>query len=146
MDDNVDGIEASYELPDDQDWLLTQLVQWAELGLKTGVTLFVNGNVVSGMLSSEGDYIRRLREGFAEGLDATPSAEPIDTALASILEAVEAPRHEEGPIPYPRYAHLTEAQVFAPGSDPLPTNQAIALRTKLSSVDSFSLGKMSKSK
>ncbi|MFD1789685.1 hypothetical protein ACFSC3_19195 [Sphingomonas floccifaciens] len=146
MDEEDMGAEPVYELPSDQDWLLTQLVQWAELGVNTGVTLFVNGNVVSGMLSSEGVYIRRLRREFADGLGDGAVAAPIDRAFASILEGVDALRQEEGPIPYPRYAHLTDAQVFAPGSDPLPSKQAISLRIKIASVDSFSLGKMAQAK
>lgn len=142
MNDSPERVEATYELPDDQDWLLTQLVQWAELGLSTGVTLFVGGSVVSGILTGEDAYISKLREGFAEGLAGSPSAEPIDRALASMLEAVKSPPQDEGSIPYPRYAHLRDAQVFAPGSGPMPSNEAISLRIKLGSVDSFSLGIM----
>ncbi|WP_157136894.1 hypothetical protein [Sphingomonas sp. PAMC 26617] len=146
MADTTNDPQGTYELPSGQDWLLTQLVQWAELGLATGVTLLVNGSVLSGITSSERAYINSLKEGFAEGLAGSSAAGGVDRAFASILEAVDAAQSDEGPIPYPSYIHLTSAQVFSPGSEPLPSKQAISIRVKLASVDSFSLGKMINSK
>lgn len=122
------------------DYLLQHLVLCANDGMSMGITLCVNGAVVTGTLiggdhyfalmkeavaGANGNFDSDVREGFGEMFDryakiyAEPPANP----------------------PLPMFVHVKDAKIFVPGQPPMPTS-GMLWRGRLSAVSGFTLGSM----
>lgn len=133
---------------ENQDWFLEGIIENViNHGVDIGITLSVNGAIVSGILISGKKYFEELSEMMAKH-----SQNPGDImgALAegwkSYTVIYEKPEDapEDWTPPRAAYIHLRDARYFAPGQAPIPTNMGVLWRGKLSEVDGFSIGNMSK--
>ncbi|MDT9599310.1 gas vesicle accessory protein GvpU [Sphingosinicella rhizophila] len=125
-------------VPRDHDWLLLQLVNWAKLGIETGVTLCVGGQLVSGTLCSQKQYLEAMRSAFSANLKGSQAvAGALDEAFASMLKSTA--ETDSLPQPNPKYIHLKDARVFG-GATAMPTAHGVWWRGRIAEVDGFHLG------
>jgi hypothetical protein len=137
------------------DFVLQAIVQLAnDTGIELGLTVCVGGIVVSGTLIPGKKYFEEIAN------DALQASGPADQAV--IRQAIsdylgnfgkmiyEQPENEEQSgnngdetmKKLPGYIHLRGAKFFHNSGNPIPTNQGLRWRGRLSKVDGFSLGAM----
>lgn len=156
MDELYEFDESSFWL--EPDAVLTDIVMALVnvMGIPIGVTLFMKGMILSGILVSEQEYLSSLTDTFRslirasveddkfsqqvdDLLDFTPMAE---TSLE--LDEEEEQDDEEYPtlVPSPiRYLHLRDVVMLSPFPS-MGFNQSILpiMRVKLTAVDGWLLG------
>ncbi|WP_421851711.1 gas vesicle accessory protein GvpU [Marinomonas sp.] len=125
------------------DWYLQQLVDMINgKEYELPITLFVNGLIVSGQLTSGHNYFEglgeQLTEFFGGPSDDTSKAVALLTAPADMYTNDD----EDEEKPLPQYIHLNKARVFTPGQQPIPS-EGSWWRGRLSSVDGFHFGSLS---
>ena len=104
--------------------------------LVQGITLAVNGLLISGKIISERDFI--LSNGVLNTLDEI--TEELAREAAGFGDVERSP-HEF-------FIHLKEAKIFAPGQKPIPNDgdgDGVFWRVKLSSVDGFLMASLAAS-
>ncbi|HEX8192343.1 MAG TPA: gas vesicle accessory protein GvpU [Allosphingosinicella sp.] len=132
------------ETPEGTDWLLKTFVEEANArkGDFFSITLSVGGSVVAGTLVGVSEYFRAIAKSFYSD-DETPEE---GTWASWLLEAAKDADDfiDEDPerTPPARYIHLRDARIHAHGQRPLPTNEGVWWRGKLSSVDGFWIGRL----
>jgi hypothetical protein len=111
-----------------------------------GVTLYMGGSVVSGMLISTAQFYRLLIKTItdestmshhSDRAAAQSFADFFRPQLANVEKEVNESRASKTPPPTPRHIHLRHAQTFVSGAEPL--TQAV-WRGRLASVDGWSIG------
>ena len=88
-----------------QDLLLSQLVAWADMGLDIGVTLFVGGRAITGMMTSGEGFITYVKEAIEERLDKVVTQEMSET-----FDAFLSHYRTHGSPTFPAYIHLKDAK------------------------------------
>ena len=127
------------------DYFLQSLVGLANDGLEIGLTLTVGGFLVSGVLVSGKKYFNDnlAGPGFADQMGE--SAETIRDyfrSFGSIYD--EIPNTPEGaPRPLPTFIHLYNARFFHNSGKPIPANQPIWWRGRVSEIQGFTIGPLS---
>nr|WP_299241480.1 gas vesicle accessory protein GvpU [uncultured Halomonas sp.] len=128
---------------ENNDILLSALVGMAESGASMGVTLYVNGVVITGELISQKRYVEEIVSDFRG-----PMEDAFKEHSSSILESISrvgdmpnGSRGEEGEASEYEFVHLSGAQYFS-GNNGLPSNGK-PWRGKLAAIDGFMLGRMS---
>lgn len=154
-----DGSEDSvfYQEPD---YLLTDLVSLMvnRTGMQLGVTLLVNGAVITGTLVSERDYLDALSEAFliqARRSMPSPSKEDLES-LKNLFDfkglaedtypdedadedEADEPEYELTPI---RYLHLKDPTILLPHPSLSFSQGDISIvRIRLTAVDGWLLGR-----
>lgn len=146
-EDGQDEGGDAFQLPEDRDWFLAQVVRWTNnYGFEPGITLTVGGSVVSGTLISMNSFIKDFGEKFTSSMEGE-----LRETFDKIFENYAGPepaskemlgREEEE---LPRYIHLRGAKTFAPDGSSLPTGAGVPWRGKISAVSGFSLGELRRS-
>jgi len=123
------------------DWFLQKLVSLANtMGLSFGVTLFVEGVMISGMLVSGKRYFEAFADEFSSNYPGDDEAkEEVRGGIASHT-AIYAGDDSDNEPPPPQYIHLVDARCFAPGGQPIPTNRGVLWRGRINAVSGFNLG------
>lgn len=144
------------DVPPSSDWFLERLVNMAEHGLGFGITLQVDGLLVSGTLASTEAYFN----GFASDLSGSSVDPKISQAFKDAV-----PKLTAGPVPKlkpadlpesvryakqklppsddetsPRYIHLQDARFYHVGRTFIPENRGVWWRGRISEVSGFTLG------
>tara|TARA_B100000929_G_C15389865_1_gene380807 strand:- start:359 stop:772 length:414 start_codon:yes stop_codon:yes gene_type:complete len=125
------------------DFLLSVLVGMAESGASMGVTLYVNGAVITGELISQKRYVEEIvsdLRGPMESALKTHSSSVLD-AISRVGDMPNGSTGEEGEASEYEFVHLSGAQCFS-GNNRVPSNGA-PWRGKLAAIDGFMLGRMS---
>jgi len=125
------------------DWLLQWLVRFSNnTRLSIGITLSVGGSLVSGQLITHGAYFEQLSKDFSE---AFRKFEGVDVEeLQSAIQTFDSPPQDDDPQPAMQYLHLKDAKVYTSSSTPVLSGGQL-WRGKISSVDGFTLGTITKS-
>lgn len=124
------------------DWFLQQLASWANsMNIEFGITLNTPSGVVSGTMISHQKYFSAFADNFA-GEWAGQSKEKLRELIAGYGEPL--PEEEESADPFINYIHLKDAQIYAPGQNPMPST-GILWRGKISAVSGFNLGRLESS-
>ncbi|EKO3480754.1 hypothetical protein M0358_000821 [Vibrio fluvialis] len=117
-----------------KDGILELIVKFAETEdpLEVGVTLVVDGFLVSGVVISKDNYMKhnKLTSLIEDG---------IKKALSSMED--EAPDPEDDGER--NFIHLRDAKYFTPGQQPIPNNESIYCRIRLEKVSGFNIGVLS---
>lgn len=129
----------------DKDWFLENLVTTVNnSGMEIGITLQMDGFLVSGYLVNGGKYFDGFSEEFV-GETAAHFGE--GEALESIKQAFQkyaemyAPRQgEEAANDTAHYIHLQDARFFNTTGAPIPNNRGMWWRGRISEVNGFILG------
>jgi ABC-type bacteriocin/lantibiotic exporter with double-glycine peptidase domain len=146
-DENKPGlVEGEGIVPSNSDYLLTLLVQMVNASsMEIGITLFVQGSIVTGLLIRGETYF----EGFKSEIALSSASDNIKEVFQTIFDRLQSictnlPENEEQESQFRNveFIHLKNAKFFAGGSL-IPTNRAVYWRGRLSSIDGFSLGNLS---
>lgn len=126
-----------------EDWFLQSLVNVVNQGeLSFGITLNVGGFLISGLLISGKEYFGGFGGDFAAGIDDENAAAMIQETFnkyGSIYDVDEVEGRDEG-LPRPAYIHLKDAKFYNTSGDPVPSNQGVWWRGRISEVQGFVLG------
>ena len=125
--------------------LLITFVEAAPAGMvKFGVTLFVNGIMISGSLVSRETYLKRLEEDMTTKAISVKGFDGADKFQAKLNETIKLyidnllGVNEEG---MPAFIHMTDVSVINGMRDHLVLKPA-NMRIRLGSIDGFMLGKV----
>ena len=123
------------------DWFLQKLVSLANtMGLSFGVTLFVEGAMISGMLVSGKRYFEDFADAFSSNYPGDDETKEDVRAGFASHTAIYAGDDSGDEPPPPQYIHLVDARCFAPGGQPIPTDRGVLWRGKINAVSGFNLG------
>lgn len=140
--------ESKVARAEHEDWFLQDLVEMvntpeSEMGF--GITLFVGGSLISGVLIGGRHYFAGFGHDFASGIDLPEEErETLQghfSQFGSIYDRIA--EKEPDDVERPHYIHLKDAHVFAPGSGMIPENRGVWWRGRVEAVDGFVLGLMS---
>lgn len=134
------------------DWLLNGLIglvhgiEQEGVQMAVPVTLHVGGFLVSGYVISGREYFEEFSQIIQAGLPDAFGDENKESIAESFrrlsdqyqLEGV-APEEAVAQGRY-RFVHLRNAMFLHPSGDPIPSNVGMLWRTKLETVDGFTLG------
>lgn len=125
------------------DWFLQRLASLAnDDGLEIGITLQVSGLLVSGVLVSGAAYFQAIAQNFSEGLAAHADlAQAMKDGIGSFSGVYEKGTSNAAP-PLPQYLHLKNAQFFNTAGAPIPENQRVWWRGRVSEVGGFTIGQL----
>lgn len=138
--DVMDDDQVEYALAD---WCLSLLVASANRGVGLGVTLFVNGAVITGDLISSEAYFNQFADQYESVFAQTDVAEE-SRKIADVYRVMAenaADEWKDGNSVPIGYLHLANARIFTPGRPPEPDN-GILWRGRITTVSGFSLGKI----
>lgn len=135
---------------EDKDWFLADLIRvFANLGVEFPITLHVRGSVISGKLIGGKTYFEEQSRLIASG---TSNHLEIRDLLVQMVDQskliYERPEdaHDAWTAPSPGFVHLRDARIFSAHGEPMPSNQGMLWRGKLSSVDGFWFGSLNASR
>ena len=119
------------------DWFLQELVDITNrTGVGVGVTLFVEGMLVTGSLVSGKAYFEGLAALPLENRNYPELAEAYKKLFASTAEGLETPDDDSRPA---TFVHLQDARVVTANGN-LPTTSGMWWRGRISAVSGFWLG------
>ena len=123
------------------DVLLTLLVTIVnQQSWEIGITLFVQGSIISGLLIGENMYFEGLSneipEPFTEGFQA------LFTLVKSLNTNSPGNQEEQRELKNIEFIHLKDAKFYS-GNSLVPNNRGVYWRGRLSRVDGFYLGQLS---
>jgi hypothetical protein len=146
------GMEGEQELDEyideerEPDPFLGLFVRAANAGEgNVGVTLWVGGAIVTGMVVGTDEFFDALAD-YVEGDtgETASTFRKVATELREDRDAAKAVVAEDGLGDDPvTFIHLRDARAFAPGSGPIPSNQGFLWRGRLDTVDAWSFGVLS---
>jgi hypothetical protein len=152
--DDMPPGEAHERIEQDTDWLLATLVRRANAGnLRTGMTVFVGGTVITGILTSG----RAFLEHVGTVMDSVPEApeegdvsDPTDSARDAFARfaddlygAQERGEFEDAARDSPGFIHLEVARFLMGNASLGPENESMFWRGRLNRIDGFTLGYLS---
>lgn len=113
-------------------------------GQQYGVTLTLGGTVISGILTSDAEFLRYLAEEITQGQD-TPEVRALRDDLEQTAQRTEQklreilarPRHGSRPIPIMPVLHLRDATIWLPGGQAV---QVPFWRGRVEAVDGWFMG------
>lgn len=125
------------------DWFLQRLASLVnDDELEIGITLQVSGLLVSGVLVSGAAYFQAIAQNFSEGLSAHADfAQAMKDGIGS-FSGVYAQGGTSAAPPLPQYLHLKNAQFFNTAGVPIPENQRVWWRGRVSEVGGFTIGQL----
>lgn len=113
--------------------------------LSFGFTVNVGGVLVSGLLVSQKTYFEGLageitRTSQGTNLQLSDAVSKMWSMYGEKVDQIRA----ENPKLRPRHIHLKDARFFHPNGNPIPTDKGVWWRGKLSAIDGFIMGSMSR--
>ena len=121
------------------DWVLEKLIALANRGIGIIVTLNVGGFLISGRVTSEGQYFEGISKSLKSGLEASKIEGPF-TELDGIFnwgaDAIE------GSVQEAVFIHLEDARIFHPAGLPIPADRGELWRGRLDSIDGFTFASL----
>ncbi|HEY3140217.1 MAG TPA: gas vesicle accessory protein GvpU [Acidimicrobiales bacterium] len=108
------------------------------------LTLNVGGVLISGKVCSPAAYFEGLAQGLEAAADGNMAMGGFATMFKEWAEDFRQPLDGEPDWDSRKVTmiHMKDAQFFTPGQAPLPNNQGVYWRGRLSSVDGFSWGRL----
>lgn len=124
------------------DRFLRALVAMSEkTHIEIGVTLTVNGLIVTGFIIDQATYFQHL----IEGIRKTQADAEIKDLLTDFMDQVNLSLQkssDEDTLHLPKYIHLRDVKIYPSEGRGMPTYGETIWRGHLSSIDGFSLGEM----
>jgi hypothetical protein len=128
------------------DWALATLIGFAEAGMEVGVTLNIQGQLITGKLISGRKYFDNLSK-LMEKLRATspddskPSFDALKYTYTEFAEIYPTIDKAKILAVKPHFIHLENAKIFLSRESFIP-ERGILWRGKLASVDGFIVGNL----
>lgn len=130
----------------EKDWFLQSLVTMANISESKslfGITLLTHGFLVSGQLVSGREYFKGFAENVASVIDDSEIAKSVTDSFINMGNKVYDKLDNDNNPPPPTFIHLSNAKYFHTNGQPIPANEGIMWRGRLSEVSGFSLGVLS---
>lgn len=128
------------------DWFLQYLVALVNGGgTRHGLTLAIEGSIVSGIMVSHREYFEEFARKYVEGLTAAnPDEDWRDVGeIYASFGKDDSDDADDKIQPLPQYIHLRDARIFAPGGNPIPGNEGVLWRSRIAAVSGFTMGSLS---
>jgi hypothetical protein len=132
----------------ESDWLLRHFVSLVNNtnSFEMGVTLLVDGFLVSGLLCSGKAFLEGIGNSLKDGVEHSNLAgqglgETFRDGMTKFAERMYGVRSDSVPV----YIHLRDARFFNTSGVPLPNDAGVWWRGRLSLVSGFNLGTLSQS-
>lgn len=110
-------LENKIEL-DEIDWLLENLVEIVNKGVGFGITVLVDGVMISGHAVGGREYLRAMGETLAETFNKSPGIkEAFETLITQTYGAEDTNDEKEQPERKVGYLHLRDAKYIYPTSN-----------------------------
>jgi hypothetical protein len=129
------------------DWFLQTIVDYTRNGIEAGITLTLQGQLVSGTIISAARYHDLFADQFASAFPEDQRASMAETMrgykrmYGAAAEPGDATEEEQADVPLPNYIHLRDATIWT-GSGRFPSPPGL-WRGKAAAVAGFSLGTLS---
>jgi hypothetical protein len=141
MSDNKGSDAASIPDAAQHDWFLQSLVNIANTtALNFGVTLQVGGFLVSGVVVSGKAYFAAMGQQIANGYAQNPELATQMRKMFATFESAYPNGQGQADQPVPQFIHLQNARFFSTDSTPVPGNEGIWWRGRISEVSGVVIG------
>lgn len=107
--------------------------------IEFNITLHVSGFLVSGTLVARRKYLDGFIAEFTRGMEESTAA-----GIRANLLALTAPTEQDMPPLPAEFIHLRDARFFHPSGEPIPKNQPVWWRGRLTAIAAFTLGSLSR--
>ncbi|MFC6841510.1 gas vesicle accessory protein GvpU [Xanthomonas theicola] len=140
---NSEEIKLSFD-GQSVDWYLQKLVTIVNTSaVQFGITLFVEGAIVSGLLVGGKKYFETFAQEFSAAYPGDAEGkESIRQAFASHATIYDAAEDQQATSP-PQFVHLIDSRCFSLAGQPVPNNRGVLWRGKINAISGFSLGSLS---
>ncbi len=124
------------------DWFLQSLVDMVNVSdsFEFGITLHVQGSIVSGILISGRKYFMSLGQALRDS-KADFFGEWVES-FGDIYPSQDQEDNDEKPRNLPGYIHLRDAKVFGAYDTPIPSNEGVLWRGRINAVSGFNIGQL----
>lgn len=139
---NPPSLDTVLTRPGDSDWLLTDLIDYANAGYSIAITLTIGGTIVTGMLIGGSRWIDEFASVMHRGLSEGSTADAADQVRDGFLAykvMYESPLIDTQTGP--SFIHLRNARLVAPGGM-VPRGEGTYWRGRLSQISGWNLGEM----
>jgi hypothetical protein len=128
-----DAVQSTlHQVPASADWLLQLFVSAADAGTGFDITLQMDGFLVSGRLTGGRSYFDGIGESFA--------GSGLAESFAALRDQHYPKVTDKGSKPGPAFIHMKNARFFNTSGHPIPGNEGVWWRGRLSDVAGFFLG------
>lgn len=146
-DENTEGEQASVqhvEVIGGKDWFLQSMIETViNAGVEIGISLIVDGIIVSGILISGAKYFEELGESLKQASEADGDIQSIMgeswKGYKAIYDKPEDAAEDWSP-PSASFIHIRKARFFSPGQQPIPGGTGVLWRGRLAAIGGWSLG------
>lgn len=117
-----------------EDYLLQDLVELAEIGLEFGVTLYVSGGIVTGVITGGKRFFGTFLDSIEQGTPDGAVKDALKQRFAPYLDLYDGDPSDR---PAPRFIHPRDARTWTPDGSLGPP---APWRGQIRAISAFSLG------
>jgi hypothetical protein len=123
------------------DWFIQSLVNIANVSaLSFGVTLQVSGLLVSGTLVSGKAYFAAIGQQVVQGCSQNAEVAEQMRKMFATFESAYPNDAGQGERPLPQFVHLQNARFYSTDGAPVPGNEGVWWRGRISEVSGIVIG------
>lgn len=123
------------------DWFIQQLVNIATVSpVSFGVTLQVSGLLVSGYLVSGKAYFAAIGEQVVRGFQQDAALADQMRKMFATFESAYPNEPGQGDRPVPQFIHLQNARFYSTDGSPVPGNEGVWWRGRISEISGIVVG------
>jgi hypothetical protein len=123
------------------DWFVQSLVNVANVApLSFGVTLQVSGLLVSGYLVSGKAYFEATGQQIVGGLADNPNLADQMRKMFATFESAYPNDPAQTDRPVPQFVHLQNARFYSTNGTPVPSNEGVWWRGRISEISGIVVG------
>jgi len=123
------------------DWFIQSLVNVANVApLSFGVTLQVSGLLVSGYLVSGRTYFEAIGQQIVSGLSQNAALADQMRKMFATFESAYPNDPGQSERPVPQFVHLQNARFYSTDGTPVPANEGVWWRGRISQISGIVIG------
>ena len=123
------------------DWFIQSLVNVANVApLSFGVTLQVSGLLVSGYLVSGKTYFEAIGQQIVSGLSQNAALADQMRKMFATFESAYPNDPGQSERPVPQFVHLQNARFYSTDGTPVPANEGVWWRGRISQISGIVIG------
>jgi len=123
------------------DWFIQSLVNVANVApLSFGVTLQVSGLLVSGYLVSGKTYFEAIGQQIVSGLSQNAALADQMRKMFTTFESAYPNDPGQSERPVPQFVHLQNARFYSTDGTPVPSNEGVWWRGRISQISGIVIG------
>ena len=123
------------------DWFIQSLVNVANVApLSFGVTLQVSGLLVSGYLVSGKTYFEAIGQQIVSGVSQNAALADQMRKMFATFESAYPNDPGQSERPVPQFVHLQNARFYSTDGTPVPSNEGVWWRGRISQISGIVIG------